>query len=1506
MKLFVRFAALIAVVFCLVVSNEAQTNGTGIYPFGAYDNKGFDTVNLGNLNVHFALPIVTRSGRGLNFSYVLNYEGLVWSPNGTWQPDPEWGFHGLLNGNAVAGYITYKTGTMKCPNQPDQPQATGTTTSNYVYHDPYGGAHGFKYSGRFCPNTYEEPIITGDGKAYDGSGLWISGWPEAVVHTRDGKTIYVTTSSPNATVQDSNGNTITINPNGTFTDTLGVTALTVGGGSASSPRTFTYPVTLQNGGASTATATLTYHTYTVQTNFQCSGITEYSPTTVDLPYQLVLPDSPDDKYTFAYESTPGASGNVTGRLASVTLPGGGVISYAYSGGCNGSGINDDGTPATLTRSTSSSSKIYARAHSSSSATSTTEVDDELSNHSSYAFVSTDQGLWYPTSQRVWQGGNTGATPLSEATTVYNSQSTPALLTTAVTQTDVTTKSNGGSAVLTRSAYDTNGLLSGSWQYDPANSNSLLRSTEYSYNLNTGELVANYVWDGAGNILSNTTNGYDETAAIGTSGVPQHSLLGGAPGNLTSSKVWIGGSDYITTTFTNDDAGMRRSSTLNGFSTTFGYDGTGAFATSSSSQTSGNSAVSALTTSATYDAGAAAITSSTGYNAGQTTQVLQYDALMRPTKVGTPGGGEVDYTYVPSMVRVATKLNSNDTAVQKTYLDGYGRAWRTAVKASASTWYLTDTCYDAAGQVQSVSAPYSASSDTGGSQCTSNSTNYTYDALGRTLSISRPDGSTTTNTYWSRAAKTQVNPGKGTITQYDLLGRVKEVCELTGATFPNSGSPSTCPTDIAGSGYNTHYDYDDVNHKTTISQGDRSRVFQTDAAGRTIHTEEPERGVTDYSYAYNSTGLVVTRTRPRANQSDSNVKTTTTTQYDSLGRVNSVSYDDGTPSKSFAYDESTHWGDVQLGASKGQLTFEETQGGTQFAYDVAGNVTNSITCLPDWCGNPARDVWKWYQYDLAGRMVQESWISAPTATYGYNLASQMTSINNSSFGSLYTATSMSPFGAVTSAQGNGLNTFNWFGPSGRQQAKWVCAGNPEFNCNTQMYGVGTTYIASRMDGLCDTALGQCATIAYDEFDRIVSMPGPTVSHTWSYDRYGNRVQQDGQSLSFDVHNHIQGYGYDAAGNLTNDGQRSYIYDAEGNLTEVRDAAGSTVLASYMYDALNHRVKTNEFGTVKRYGFDLSGRRSTTWQDDGSFIATQYYVGGQPYAYSDSNGLHYQHQDLVGTDRIRTSSSGAMEASFYSAPFGDGLTSSSSDTNPSHFALTDHDLAQGSGMEHATFRELSSATGRWQSPDPYDGSYSIFDPQSFNRYTYASNNPLIRIDPQGTSDYICYDQYNYVDGSYDSMDTFCGYVGSRGGLSPGGGASDGSGGAPSNPTTASHCAGVALKKNGVSLALDVASIGAGFLPGGGAVRLVGTIAVGTVATGYSAATSTSFAQGVGNFANGTLGTAASTLAILDKASAVANNFKALSALPILSYISTGISTAEDLAKTYQSYSSCMAGN
>src|SRR5262249_44609883 len=81
-----------------------------------------------------------------------------------------------------------------------------------------------------------------------------------------------------------------------------------------------------------------------KTNFGCSGIGEYTATNVSLVTSITLPDN--TSYSFTYETTQNFAGYYTGRIASVTLPTGGNISYSYplTGGGTKNGINcSDGT-----------------------------------------------------------------------------------------------------------------------------------------------------------------------------------------------------------------------------------------------------------------------------------------------------------------------------------------------------------------------------------------------------------------------------------------------------------------------------------------------------------------------------------------------------------------------------------------------------------------------------------------------------------------------------------------------------------------------------------------------------------------------------------------------------------------------------------------------------------------------------------------------------------------------------------------------------------------------------------------------------------------------------------------------------------------------------------------------------------------------------------------------------------------------------------------------------------
>jgi len=52
-----------------------------------------------------------------------------------------------------------------------------------------------------------------------------------------------------------------------------------------------------------------------------------------------------------------------------------------------------------------------------------------------------------------------------------------------------------------------------------------------------------------------------------------------------------------------------------------------------------------------------------------------------------------------------------------------------------------------------------------------------------------------------------------------------------------------------------------------------------------------------------------------------------------------------------------------------------------------------------------------------------------------------------------------------------------------------------------------------------------------------------------------------------------------------------------------------------------------------------------------------------------------------------------------------------------------------MDHTWFRKNENRAGRWTSPDPYNGSMKIGDPQSFNRYSYVENQPTNFVDPSG---------------------------------------------------------------------------------------------------------------------------------------------------------------------------------
>src|ERR1035438_8793324 len=101
-------------------------------------------------------------------------------------------------------------------------------------------------------------------------------------------------------------------------------------------------------------------------------------------------------------------------------------------------------------------------------------------------------------------------------------------------------------------------------------------------------------------------------------------------------------------------------------------------------------------------------------------------------------------------------------------------------------------------------------------------------------------------------------------------------------------------------------------------------------------------------------------------------------------------------------------------------------------------------------------------------------------------------------------------------------------------------------------------------------------------------------------------------------------------MINDGFHTYTYDAEGNILQVDNGQ-----ATYTYNALNQRVQVSANGATTDFVFNASGQRVSIWNGTtGAPIQGQYYWGSKPVGFHKSYMAHYQHQDWMGTERLRT--------------------------------------------------------------------------------------------------------------------------------------------------------------------------------------------------------------------------------------------------------------------------------
>lgn len=918
--------SLIATILLLGSNLLAQVT-PGTPPWASLNSGPFDVINLGSLNGHFDINVRTKAGRVTPFTYDITYDTSIWYPttvNGqqTWQPVSAYGW---TFPTISAGYLTNQT--VATVTEPCNPPNNMNPITFYVYayweyHDVKGGTHPANITSTSLPaNT--GCINTGQavsGTTTDGTQYTINvatGSGSATVTGADGK-LYNLPINPTTTVStttDTNGNEITSDANGNITDTLGTVALTASG---ISPKTFQY--TAPNG--STATWTMNYTSYNIKTNFGCSGIAEYTANGVLLPTSLVLPDG--TQYQFTYENTVNNNGYKTGRLASLTLPTGGSITYTYpitnGGANNGITCADGSAPASVNGSASLTRTLspggtwtYYRSQVSGNhwQTKMTSPPDPTVGNDTVVDFQQDSSTgqygnthnFFETQRKEYQGSvssnSCSATITSNCLlrttiTCWNTANpTPANCPTTSVSTlisrqtifsylpDTSSSSKVSETDIQWTQYSDPLLPTeiDNYDYGTGSPGTVISRILNSYLLlgNTIRLSGTSVEDANYNVKASTGYVYDTSTPTATTGTPQHTTPPSNRANVTRVSQQVSGSLTLYKIFTYYDTGMLNTATDWGTTntggsniTTYNYNNTG-----NPSPSCGNSFITSiseplnLTESFSWDCNGGVQTSATDEN-GKTTTTY----YAQTSSYGSPD---------PSFWRpyAATDQLNNATTLTYPY---------NTVSESSLLFNSNRSVVDLRTKL---------------------------DAFGRSI-LSQMREAPSSSEYDS------------TQTDYDDLGRISKTY-LPFTNAPDTACSGTCP------GVTKSYD----------------------AIFRLVATSDSGGGSTTWTYANNDVLQVVGPAPSGENRKQRQL------EYDGLGRVSSVC-------------ELTSSGNG--GGTCGQYV---TQTGfwTKYTYDPLGNITGVTQNSQAATGSQQT---RTYTFDMIGRLTSElnpeTGSSAITYTY----------------------------------------------------------------------------------------------------------------------------------------------------------------------------------------------------------------------------------------------------------------------------------------------------------------------------------------------------------------------------------------------------------------------------------------------------------------------------------------------------------------------------------------------
>jgi RHS repeat-associated protein len=652
-----------------------------------------------------------------------------------------------------------------------------------------------------------------------------------------------------------------------------------------------------------------------------------------------------------------------------------------------------------------------------------------------------------------------------------------------------------------------------------------------------------------------------------------------------------------------------------------------------------------------------------------------------------------------------------------------------------------------------------------------STYQTYDWNNRPLLATNPDGTTRESTYGGcgcaggEQITTRDERGRRKRYTKDVVGRLVRVEEL-------NWDQSVYAT--------TNYTLNARDQLTTINQAGQTRTFAYDGHGRLQSRTTPEQGTTTYSY--NADDMTQTITDARG--------ATTTFTYNSRDLVTGITYGvpggvAATPNVTFGYDSAGN-----------RTSMTDGLGSVSYVYNSLSQMTSETRTFTG-LGSYTLS----YGYNLSGQLnsITNPW--SVQAGYGYDKVGRITNVSGSGYAgvtSYVNSVAYRAFGVKQIAYNNG-RTLSMQYDNRMRVTQWNIPNVMGWNYAYHYFNENTgrvVYAQNLNDPTLDRAwnydhVGRPTHFTSGSNARHYTGQGGTVlndgpySHGYTFDVFGNRTYFEGWGgigrgvvTETYTNNQRNGFSYDAAGNLTNDLGQTFTYDA----------TGQQALASYggyslqqQYDGERLRLKKVENGTTTYYlrSTVLGGQIVAELNGTGTWMRGFVYLGDQLLAVQQNSQVSWVHQDPVAKSKRVTDGSGNVVSVVELDPWGGDTSRGSNEAfQPRRFNTYDRD---GNASDEAMHRRYNRWHMRFDQPDPYDGSYDLTDPQSFNRYSYVKNDPVNFVDPTGLMAAICQWDYSMEFGLIGGV---C-FGGDRwGGFEPKPGG--GGGGTPQpQPTPAKNC-------------------------------------------------------------------------------------------------------------------------